>query len=334
MIDLTTTEALIFALCAIILGILMLLKGGDWTVDAAVYVAVHFGISPMVVGFTIVAIGTSLPELVVSLIANMQGSGGIAIGNVLGSNIANVLLVIGATALFVTLKVEAKSVLKDLVMMLIASVILVGLLLNGHIDRLAGAGMVGLLVSYVLWQYKSSKGKEIPQEKEMEKPDYGHKYAPYFFLFIGLICIALGAEFLVRGARMSAGIIGVPEAVIALSIIALGTSLPELSTCIIAGRRGHSDIVIGNIVGSNVFNILMIIGVTALVSPIKEGTFAQQLVDFDMWLTLGISVLFALILLFYGKITKGIGAIFFSAYVVYNIYIYAIHFANIAPQIG
>lgn len=322
--QLTGWEALVLAIGAMGLGIYLLVKGGDWTVDSSVYVAVHFGISPMVVGFTIVAVGTSLPELVISLLANLQGSGGIAIGNVLGSNIANILLVIGATALFVTLKTEAKGVIKDLVFMLIATGIMTFLLMQGEIGRTAGFAMMALLLGYIFLQYKMSLKGEIDVENAEEEPEYSNKYQPYIFLLFGLMAVACGAEFLVRGAQVTAQLLSVPEAVIALSIIALGTSLPELSTCIIAGRRGQTEMVIGNIIGSNVFNILMILGITAMVKPIAQGTFAQQLVDFDIWVVVAVSVIFSLILIFYNKVTKPIGYAFILAYIIYNIYIYTL----------
>lgn len=324
MIEFTTSEAFVFAIAAMLAGILMLIRGGNWTIDSAVYVARHLGISPLVVGFTIVAFGTSLPELVVSVIANMQGSAGIAIGNVIGSNIANILLVIGATATVVTLKVGGKGVYKDLIFMLLCTGLLGGLLFYGAVGSAVGAGMVVLLVCYVFYQFTMAKHGEIPPEP-VEEHAYKSMAAALGFLLIGLLAITLGAEFLVRGAKVSAGIIGVPEAVIALSIIAFGTSLPELSTCIIAGKRGHSDLVLGNIVGSNVFNILMIIGVTAMVKPIAAGSFAPQLADFDIWVAAGVSVLFALLLFTVKKITKPVGYLFMAAYIMYNIYIYAIY---------
>ena len=323
--DISNTELFVLAMGAMGLGIWLLIKGGDWTVDSAVYIATHFGISPLVVGFTIVAIGTSLPEFVVSMIANMQGSGGIAIGNVLGSNIANILLVIGMTSVFVVLKTRTQGVIKDLVFMLIATCIMMFLLLQGDISRIAGISMVILLIAYIFLQYKMSLRGEIPAEnEEVEASEFSYAWQPYLFLLLGLVCVAGGAEFLVRGAKVSASILEVPEAVIALSIIAFGTSLPELSTCIIAARKGYSEIVLGNIIGSNVFNILMIIGLTAMIKPISGDSYEQQLVDFDMWVVLAVSVIFSLLLIFYNKITRPIGLTFMALYVIYNIYIYTL----------
>jgi cation:H+ antiporter len=324
--ELTQFNALILALAAMGFGIYLLIKSGDWIVDSAVFFAERFSIPPLVIGFTIVAFGTSLPELVVSVLANMQGSGGISIGNVLGSNIANIGLVIGLTAVFTVLRTAFKDVVKDLSFMLLATILITYLLVFlGDIGRVAGFAMIVVLMIYVYVQYKTADRNIVKLEEDEHHPEYSNAYEPYLFLFLGLGAIYIGAEALVRGAQVSATVIGVPEAVIALSVIALGTSLPELSTCLIAARKGHSDIVLGNIIGSNVFNILMIIGITALIKPITEGTFAQQLVDFDIWVMMAFSFVFAAVLLFYNKINRFLGVMFMGGYVAYNIYIYAMY---------
>jgi len=323
--ELTSIEALVLSLGAMGLGIILLVRGGNWTVDSAVFIAQKFGISPLLVGFTIVAFGTSLPEMVISVLANVQGSPGIAMGNVIGSNIANTLLIIGVSAFFGTLYVVNKAITKDLVMMMVATGVLLSLMMGQVISGLAGGAMLLMLVGYVIYQYRMAvQGEVIPEE---DAPDFANKYAPYLFLLMGLLAIAGGAEFLVRGARVSASVIGVPESVIALSIIAFGTSLPELSTCIIAARKGHSSMVLGNVIGSNVFNILMILGVTAIVKPIDMSGIAPQLINFDMWFVLGVSAVFAALLMMFGKITRPVGAVFLLGYFAYNIYIYALHIA-------
>lgn len=318
--------SLLIPIVFMLVGIFLLVKGGNWTVDAAVYVARRFGLSPLIVGFTIVALGTSLPEMVISVFANLDGSAGIALGNVIGSNIANILLVIGLTAIIVPLASTASAMSRDLVMMLFATALLGGLLFYGAISQLAGGAMLALLAGYVFFQYRMAKAGDAPMEADDgDAPQYKKPLIAYGFLAMGLVAIAGGAELLVRGAQESAGIIGVPEAVIALSVIALGTSLPELSTCLIAGRKGHSDIVLGNIIGSNVFNILMILGVTAVVKPIAAGSFAPQLVSFDIWVAVASSLAFAALIFAFGKITRPVGIFFCAAYVVYNVYIYAMY---------
>lgn len=315
-------DTTILSLGALFLGIVMLIKGGNWAIDAAVYVASRFGISPMVVGFTIIAFGTSLPELIVSVFANLQGSPGIALGNVLGSNIANILMVLGVASLFMSLSARvSKELVRDLGFMMLATVVLAGMLHYGEISRMFGGLMLLSLAVYVFVQFKTSKEEDF-EEEDIEESEFSNDYMAYATLAVGLICIAVGSEFLVKGARVSAGLIGVPESVIALSIIAFGTSLPELSTSIIAARKKQAGMVIGNIIGSNVFNVLMIIGASALIKPIEEGSFAPQLVSFDIWVTLAVAFVCALVLLLFGKINRVTGGLFFLAYIGYNIVIY------------
>lgn len=317
-------DATILSLGALFLGIIMLIKGGNWAVDAAVFIARRYGISPMVVGFTIIAFGTSLPELMVSGYANLQDSPGIALGNVLGSNIANVFLVLGFASILVTLKTTVnKALMRDLVLMLVATVFLTGLLHYGEIGRGVGFFMVAVLLAYVFYQYKTTKATEFEADEiEDIESIFPNEFLAYGTLLLGLVCIAVGAEFLVRGAKVSAGLIGVPEDIIGLTIIAFGTSLPELSTSIIAVRKGQTDMVIGNVIGSNVFNVLMIIGCTAMLKPIVAGSFSAQLAHLDVWITLAVSVIFTLTLLIFGRINKVTGCLFFLSYIVYNVYVY------------
>lgn len=327
MMELTSTEAFILALGALGLGIVMLIRGGNWTIDAAVYIAKHFGISPLLVGFTIVAFGTSLPELIVSINANYHALPGIAVGNVVGSNIANILLVIGATAIFTTLHAIPRKILRDMMAMIVASAFFTAMMLYGEINRTVGIGMLVALVVYTTWQYMmASKGAIEVDVEDIDDTNFKNMRSAFLFLLAGLAGIALGAEMLVRGAKVSATVIGVPEDVIALSVIALGTSLPELSTCLIAAKRGQSDLVIGNIIGSNVFNIMMIIGATAATKALFIHEMAEQMVKIDIWVMLGVSVLFTALLLCYKKINQFIGTVFLLGYIGYIGLIYALYF--------
>ena len=316
----------IFPLFFMLAGLGLLIQGGNWTIDSAVYIARRFGLSPMIVGFTILAFGTSMPELIVSILAVWRGSGGIAMGNVIGSNIANILLVIGSSAVIATMYVTiSKGLVKDLVMMLLSSVILLGLMWHGDIARVSGSVMIALLMVYVFLQYRMALKGEIQVDQE-DLPVFKHPMQPYLFLLLGLIGVAGGAEFLVRGASQSANILGIPEDVIALTIIAFGTSLPELSTSIISARKGHAELALGNIIGSNVFNILMIIGLTALVKPIAQSSYSTQLLNFDIWVMLLITFIFAVLVAGYRKINKPIGIVFILGYVAYTVYVYMINF--------
>ena len=321
-------EAITLSLGAIGFGTWLLVRGGDWTVDSAVVVAERFGVSPLLVGFTVLAFGTSLPELIVSVLANFEDVPGIAIGNVLGSNIANIALVLAVGAMMAPLVVSSKAVKRDLLFMLFATVVFAVVLVGGHLTREVGAGMVVLLLIYIIYQYrKASEGADLDPAMmdKIEKPNNDEVRSALVFLVMGLVAIAFGAEFLVRGARVGAGAVGVPEAVVALSLVAFGTSLPELSTSIIAARKGHSDMMLGNIVGSNVFNILMIMGVATLVKPIPMDSFAPQLASFDIWVTAGVSFVFAAVIFLLKGMGRFLGAAFFLFYVLYNIYIYAIY---------
>lgn len=322
MTELPFYDVTVLSLGALFLGIILLIKGGNWAVDSAVHIATRYGISPMVVGFTIIAFGTSLPELVISVFANLQGSPGIALGNVVGSNIANILLVLGFTALFTTLMAKvSRELMRDLVFMLLVTLALLALLHYGMISRFMGAMMLLVLFGYVFYQFKTTAADDFDAD-ELADISFNNDMVAFGTLALGLISIAVGAEFLVKGARVSATLIGVPESVIALSLIALGTSLPELSTSIAAARKGQSGMVIGNIIGSNVFNILMIIGVAALVKPIFVDASSAGLAAFDSWVTLGVSVLLMAVVFTLGRIGRVTGSFFFVGYLFYNAYIY------------
>ena len=224
------------------------------------------------------------------------------------------------------MSVKPRDIMNDTVMMIVATIGMVLLFLYGYIDQWAGVAMVGVLGLYVLYQYKSaSKNDEKEIVEEIENPEFASPKLAYIFLILGLLLIAGGAEFLVRGAQMSATILGVPEAVIALSLIALGTSLPELATCVAAALKKQTDLIVGNIIGSNVFNILMILGIAAAIKPIDVTTAGDQIVSLDMWITLAVTILFSIWLLVFKKIDRKMGIAFVTGYVVYILAIYAIY---------
>jgi cation:H+ antiporter len=325
--ELTHFNAMFLAIGGLALGIVMLVRGGNWTIDASVFLAREYGISHLLIGFTIIAFGTSLPELIVSLNANMKDAAGIVIGNVVGSNISNILMVIGLTATMTTLYVLPRDIYRDVIMMLLTSFLLAGLLLWGAISSMSGLAMVAGLVVYVFWQYRLALRGEIEVE-EVEEPEFSGLRNATLFLLLGLVFITIGAEYMVRGAQIAAYLIGVPESVIALSIIAFGTSLPELATCITAAAKKQSELIIGNILGSNVFNILLILGVTALVKPIGADAISDQMIKLDIWFMLGISLIFAALLIFRRKIGYTLGLGFFIAYLCYIVTIYALYLGN------
>jgi cation:H+ antiporter len=244
------------------LGLVMLFLGGEALVRGASAVARHFHLSPMVIGLTIVGFGTSAPELLVSLQAALEGQPEIAIGNVVGSNIANILLILGISALIAPLIIPARRMWRDLAFMLAATAILWAMLLGDEISRLYGAVLfAGLLVFLATTFFFGKIEPEPDQPEENQLKAWG-------FTLGGLVVLVIGARFLVDSAVEIATTYGISQAVIGLTIVAVGTSLPELATSVIAAYRRHTEIAVGNIVGSNVFNIFGILGITALISPI------------------------------------------------------------------
>ena len=312
MIELSTYEVGVLAIGAIIAGIWMLVKGGDWTIDAAVAIAQRAKLSPMFIGATIVAFGTSLPELFTSINANQTGYPGISLGNIVGSNIANVLLVLGAAALIIPLSVKKTEVVKDLAIMLIATVILIGGMLYGIFDRWLGGAMVLLLAGFVLWQYLN---REI-DTSEVEEHDMSASRAS-LILIAGFACLAIGSELLVRGAVVAGGVIGVPEAIIGMTAVALGTSLPELTASIAAAAKRETSLMFGNIIGSNTFNILWIVGFTAAAKPLVVD---PALLGFELSFMVAVSVGFAAMLALSVTISRSIGFGFLAAYVAFTLY--------------
>lgn len=254
----------------LIIGFLMLIKGADFFVDGASGIADKFKIPQLVIGLTIVAMGTSLPEASVSITAALKGSAEISIGNVVGSNILNILLILGITSVITAVAVQ-KSTIKVEIPYMIGITIL--LLLLGGID-----GKVGLIDGIILWVLfivylaylfnMAKKGKKEAEAEEEETKKQKNVFLLILMTVGGMVLIILGSNFTVDAATYFAKLFGVSERVIGLTIVAFGTSLPELVTSVTAARKGNADIAIGNIVGSNIFNILFILGTTALILPV------------------------------------------------------------------
>jgi cation:H+ antiporter len=301
-------------------GLGLLFLGGEWLVRGAVAVSRRFGLSPLLIGMTIVAGCTAAPELVVSLDAALSGSSDIALGNVLGSNIFNVLAVIGVSALVVPIVVRPIELRRDLGVML-ASALVVALLAQwGEIGRVVGAIMMLGLVVYIVVSYRweaSHPGDPSAELHEHEAEEFAtppslRRGAVY--LAVGLASLVLGARLLVDGATAIARGFGVSEAIIGLSLVALGTSLPELATSIVAAVRRHADVAVGNVVGSNIFNVLAILGTTAVVRPIDV---AERIARVDVWVALAVSAALAVVLLIRGRVGRVLGACFLGGYVAY-----------------
>lgn len=291
-------------------GLLGLVLGGEYLVRGAVALAQRVGLSPLVIGLTVVGFGTSAPELVTSVQAALLGAPDIALGNVVGSNIANILLILGLAAVIAPVAISGRSFARDGTVMLAASLLCLGTVLLGQVDRLAGGVALVGLAAYLIYTFRSDRSGAEPMEP---LPDQAPSWLALVWLLGGLLLTILSARFLITGAVALAQAVGLSEAVIGLTIVAVGTSMPELVTSVIAARRGQSDVALGNVVGSNIFNILGVLGITALIQPVGV---AAQIATLDIWVMLGATV--ALIAcVFGGRVTRGQGALFALAYVAY-----------------
>lgn len=284
----------------IIAGLALLLGGGEALVRGAVQIAGRLGLSPLVIGLTIVGFGTSTPELVTSIEAALIGAPGIAVGNVVGSNIANILLILGAAVLLAPIAINRAAFLRDGAVLCLSAIVCLGMIQSGLIGWSAGAVLVLLLATYVsgtIWwerRGRSAAAEIYEQEAVSVQPARAPSAAISVVLVLAGLALTIGgAQLLVTGAVELATSWGISEAVIGLTIVAVGTSLPELATSLIAARKGQGDVAFGNIVGSNIFNVLGILGVTALVHPVA---IPAQIASMDIWIMLaatGVLVLFA-----------------------------------------
>lgn len=294
------------------LGLLILLLAGDALVKGAVNLSLRVGIPALIVSLTIVAFGTSAPELLISIKAAVEGAPGIALGNVVGSNTANVLLVLGVPALITVMHTSQCDTRKSFLQMIVATLLFIGLAFRGVFDWIAALLMLAVLAvilgSQVL-EALAHRAAGVPEE-ELEEPEGADPDMPWWkiglFLLLGLIGLPLGADLLVDSAEEIARMFGVPDAVIGLTLVALGTSLPELATTVMAAIRKQADVAIGNVIGSNLFNLLAIIGVASLIAPIDVG---PGFLQFDLWVMLGASLLLLPFVFFGRDLTRpwGIG---------------------------
>lgn len=307
--ELETYQLVIIALGAIAFGVYLLVKGGDWTIDNAVIVAEKSGLSKMFIAATIVAFGTSAPELFTSLNANLSGYPGISVGNVIGSNIANILLVVAVSAMIAPLVWERKEVGVDVLVMLAATSAMAVSVVYGILPQWAGFAMVVSIIFYILYQYRASKLDVV--EFEEHESDDPH---PGIMLSVGILTLLVGSEILVQGAVAGGQALEVPEAVIGMTMIAFGTSLPELTACVAAARKQQSEMIIGGIVGSNIFNILSVMAFSALA---KALVIDARFAEFDLYVVVGVTIFFSIFLLFVGRMDRTLGIIMFVSYFVF-----------------
>lgn len=314
--SLETYQLVILSLGAIAFGIWLLVKGGDWTVDNAVIVARQSNLSKMFIAATIVAFGTSAPELFTSVNANISGFPGIAVGNVIGSNIANIFMVVAVSAMIAPVLFDRGLVRVDTLVMLVATAAIVPAVLTGLLSRGAGLAMILGLVAYVIFQYRAAKiDTDHVESVDAEAP------APWLMLFVGIGTLVIGSEILVQGAVAGGVALGVPEGVIGMTMIAIGTSLPELTACVAAARKGESEVIVGGIVGSNIFNILSVMALSAAARPLVID---PGFVDLELPVLVGVTVVFAVFLLFANRIGRLAGAAMLLSYVIFIVAQYTV----------
>ena len=275
----------------IIGGLILLYFGANWLVQGAITLALHLGLSPLIVGLTVVALGTSVPEALVSVQAAIGHQGGIALGNVIGSNILNIALILGLSAFFNPLKVDSHLVKADVPLLAGATFMLVVLLEDFHISRMEGAFLLLCIVFYVTGNIMTVK-RTSPEEDKiegMEIPEDPGKtlWRDVGFLILGIVTLGFGANFLVTGAVDLARILGLSEALIGLTIVSIGTGTPELATALMATFRKTPDLAIGNAVGSNIFNIMFVLGIAGLVAPLD----GKGISSVDLYVMLGVTIL-------------------------------------------
>lgn len=309
-----------------VLGLGLLIVGADFLIRGASKLALAVGISPLVVGLTVVAYGTSAPELAISTLSAFKGQADIAFGNVVGSNIFNVLLILGISALITPLRISEQLVRLDVPLMIVISVLTFVLALDGSIGRIEGALLFAGAVAYTWFQIWQSRRESIIREQVFKEGASREKHSAAqvaFFLFmiaLGLALLVIGANWFVAGAIALARTFGVSELVIGLTIVAAGTSMPEVATSVVAALRGERDIAVGNIVGSNIFNILCVLGASAVIAP-QGVAVSSQALWFDVPVMIAVAV--ACWPIFYTGLTiaRWEAMLFLIYYALYTLYL-------------
>lgn len=309
----------------LILGLITLIVAGEFLVRGAVGIAKRFHISTLVIGMTVISFGTSAPELLVCLDAAMSGHPEIAIGNVVGSNIANIALVLGLTVLILPIVVDRNSKRIDWPMMMLATILFTLFAWDGEIQRYEGIILFVLLVAFTYWLIRNSRRKTkkelaaaaIESDEEEDEEIAKIKDKPILsvgYLLLGLVGLFFGAEWLVHGAIDIATYFGMEERIIAVTVVAFGTSVPELITSGMAALKGETDISIGNLIGSNVFNIMAVIGLTSIVHPIEVS---DAIIASDLWWMIAIAVGLLPLMIIGKKIGRFKGALLLGTYIAY-----------------
>ncbi len=312
-------------LTAILAGFLLLVYGADRVVLGAGAIARHFEISPMLIGLTVVGFATSLPEVIVSATAALSGAPNLAIGNALGSNIANIGLVLGVAAMIRPLAIRSSTLSKELPVMLAVSVLPVLLFADSRLSRLDGLLLLGGLVVFMIWVVRlgqSTRGKDpIEAQYAAELPAGVSLRQASIAVFIGIIVLLLGANALVWGSESVARALGVSDLVLGVTVVAIGTSLPELAVSVVSARKGEHGLALGNVIGSNAFNLLAVIGVAASIHPVDLEADAVQL---HLPVMVGFSLVFFFIAYNRGetmRVGRAAGILLFAAFCSYLVFV-------------
>ena len=299
----------------LVLGFVLLVKGADWFVDGTSSIAARLGIPQLVIGLTIVAMGTSAPEAAVSITATLQGSADITIGNVMGSNIMNVLVILGVAATLTSIRVARSTVSLEIPFMIVSSIVLLVLGLDQVISFWDGVILWGLFLVYLAYLFYMSKHGDDEDDGEINTSRAVWKSA--LWAVVGLLCIVFGSDMAVDAAVSIARFLGLSERLIGLTIVALGTSLPELFTSVSAARRGNADIAIGNIVGSNVFNLLFVVGTSSLIAPIAFAPAFRV----DAMIAIAAALLLLLCTMRHHRLSRASGLTLLAGYAAYFAFI-------------
>ncbi|QZY55111.1 calcium/sodium antiporter [Crassaminicella profunda] len=306
----------------LILGFAMLIKGADYFVEGSSNIAKMLKLSPILIGLTLVAFGTSSPEAAVSIRAAMKGSNGIALGNAIGSNLFNISVVVGITAIVNPLRVERETIRKEIPFTLLSTFLLLILIMDiklqlfhkNQLTRADGLVLLSFFTIFIYYLFELAKNsREKKEEEDVVNISTGKNL---LFTIGGLVGIIIGGELVVRSSTQIATDFGISETLIGLTIAAIGTSLPEMITCITAAAKKHSDIAVGNIVGSNIFNILFVLGTSACVTPIQ----VEEKLFVDVLFMMGYTTILLIFSKTQHKITRAEGILLFLSYVLYIVY--------------
>lgn len=305
---------MIFLFLILVLGFIILIKGADFLIDGAVAVSRKFGVPEIVIGLTVIAFGTSMPELVVNSFASIENQGAVVYGNIIGSNIANILLILGVTGLICPIPIKQNTVNKEIPFSLFAVILLIFLSYDGTLTRMDAIILLIFFIMFLIYVFVIGKTAKL----EVETIGNMNNMKMLIFISLGFVGLMLGGKLVVDSAVKIATALGVSKKLIALTIVSIGTSLPELVASVVAARKGQSDIAIGNVVGSNIFNIFLIMGVSGLVNPVAyEAKF-----NFDI----GILIFATLMLIattYVGKknlIERWQAGVFFLTYIAYLLF--------------